>query len=165
MWRSLVSLVPQYFIIGKGYVIAPADLYLAQEGVNRGLVRDSEIAVIAGDYHNGPLSILIPFGIFGMIGFLAVIGAGARLLYRNYRFGNPVLKSLNTFLLSYFLARFIFFLFFGGGFHGDIAFFPGLVALSVSLNGCEPQAIARNQEPTTAASELAPQNIHHHPQL
>jgi O-antigen ligase len=151
MWRSLLPLVPKYFIKGKGYAIGPADLYLAQEGAKRGLVKNNEVSLIAGDYHNGPLSILIPFGIFGVIGFLAVIGAGARLLYRNYRFGNPVLKGLNTFLLSYFLARFIFFLFFGGGFHADIAFFLGLVALSVSLNGCEPQASAGNQEPTTTA--------------
>jgi hypothetical protein len=30
----------------------------------------------AGDYHNGPLSILIPFGLFGMIAFLWLLGAG-----------------------------------------------------------------------------------------
>ena len=135
MWKVLLPTVPQYFWIGKGYAINPSDLYLAEEAAKRGLAKDYEMSLIAGDYHSGPLSVLIPFGIFGLLGFAAFLVAGGRVMYRNYRYGDPALHRINVFLLGYFIARVIFYLFLFGAFHSDLALFVGLIGLSIALNG------------------------------
>ena len=57
------------------------DLYLTFEAARTGLISNYEGAMLAGDYHNGPLSILMPFGMFGAIAFLWLLGAGLKVLY------------------------------------------------------------------------------------
>ena len=96
---------------------------------------DASGAMAAGDYHSGPLSLIIPFGIWGVVGFAWFMGAALRYLYRQYRFGHPDLQKINTFLLAYFIARLVFYIFVFGGFFSDLFLFTGLIALSVSLNG------------------------------
>jgi hypothetical protein len=91
--------------------------------------------ILSGDYHSGPLSILIPFGIWGVLAFLAFVVASLRLLYLNYRNGSDSIRNINTFLLSYFVAKLIFFIGVFGAIHLDLATFAGLVGLSVSING------------------------------
>jgi len=135
MWNTLWPQVPQYLWLGKGYVIDPTDLYLTDLAVRHGLASDYDAAIVCGDYHSGPLSILIPFGVWGMIGFLWLLIVGVRVLYRNYRFGDPAIKNLNAFLLASFLGRSI--LFFGvfGALHSDLAAFLGMIGFSVAING------------------------------
>src|SRR6266496_4489170 len=65
MWRILWPEVPRYLILGKGYSATEADYYLTMESIRRGLAKDYENSMLAGDYHNGPLSVLLPFGMFG----------------------------------------------------------------------------------------------------
>ena len=67
MWRVLTPEVGKYLFKGKGYSINPTDLYLAEESTRRGLSKNYEAAIVAGDYHNGPLSVLIPFGILNLL--------------------------------------------------------------------------------------------------
>jgi hypothetical protein len=55
---------------------------------------------VAGDYHNGPLSTLIPFGIWGGITILVVHLRGITGLYRNLKYGDPQLKVVNIFLFA-----------------------------------------------------------------
>lgn len=135
MWRVLWPEVPRYLWLGKGFTASPTDYYLAQESVRRGLAQDSDVSVIAGDYHSGPLSLLIPFGIWGFLGFLAFAVAGGRVLYRNYRYGDPDLHGINTFLLAVYLARMGFFLGVFGAVSSDLVTFAGAVGLSIGLNG------------------------------
>jgi len=90
---------------------------------------------LAGDYHNGPLSVIIPFGIWGAATFLWFLIAALRVLYRNYRYGNPQFKTLNTFLLATFVIRAFMFFVIVGGFYGDMMYFVGIVALNISING------------------------------
>lgn len=91
--------------------------------------------ILVGNYHNGPLSVLMPFGIYGAIAFGWFLIAGLRLLHRNWKFGNPALQKVNALLLAAFAARVFFFLFFFGAMQSDIAIFAGLLGLSVALNG------------------------------
>src|SRR5713226_9167687 len=100
MWKVLLPQVRQYFFLGKGYAIDPADLYLTGESMRRGLAKSFEEAIVSGDYHSGVLSILIPFGVFGLMAFLWFLSASLRVLYRNYRYGDPARSKLNTVLLS-----------------------------------------------------------------
>jgi hypothetical protein len=137
--------IPQYLLKGKGYSINDSDLRFADENVRRGFSRTYEAAILSGDYHSGPLSLIIPFGIWGVIAFVWLMAAGLLYLFRNYRSGDPALKTINTFLLVFFLARLFCFLFVFGGYYSDIAAFIGLLGLSVSLNGSEPY---KAEEPT-----------------
>jgi hypothetical protein len=132
MWNDVLPQVPRYLIIGKGYSINANEIEMA--GLNAG---DNQAlgSELAGDYHNGPLSVIMPFGIFGVFGFLWFLFASGRVLYRNYRFGNPVFRRVNTFLFAYFLAKVIVFIAVFGSLYSDLPAFIGLVALSVSING------------------------------
>jgi O-antigen ligase len=135
MWRTLTPEIPKYFFLGKGYTATATDYYLMAESAKRFLVNDWENSAMAGDYHNGFLSVIIPFGIWGVMAFLAFFVAGFRVLYLNFRHGDPALKNINTVLLSMFIARFIFFCTVYGAIHLDFLTFAGLVGMSVSLNG------------------------------
>ena len=135
MWKRVVPEIPRYFWLGKGYAIDPVDMYFAEEGVKRGTLRNFEPALVAGDYHSGPLSTIIPFGIFGLVSFCLVLFAGGRILYRNYRRGDPGLKQINTFLFAHFLARIVFYIAVFGSISSDLHHFLGLVGLSICLNG------------------------------
>jgi O-antigen ligase/polysaccharide polymerase Wzy-like membrane protein len=136
MWDVLLDDVPRYLWIGKGYAIDPTDLYFSQQAARRGVTGSgTESAMVAGDYHSGPLSILIPFGIFGVVGFLWFVTAGCRLLYRNFKASTPQTLVINRFLLSYFCAKVIFYVVGFGALHSDIAFFTGVLGLSVAING------------------------------
>ena len=135
MWRLVAAEIPQYFWLGKGYTIDPTDLFLAEESVKRGVRSPYEPALVTGDYHSGPLSLIIPFGIWGVVGFLWFAWACHRVLWQNYRHSPPEMLNLNQFLLACFYARLVFFWLFFGAFYLDLALFVGIVGLSLSANG------------------------------
>jgi len=145
MWQEVVPSIPQYLLIGKGYSIDPRELENAFELGGVGDTATSAGATVASDFHNGPLSLLIPLGIFGVIGFLWFLFAAFRVLLNNYRNGLPEHRRLNTFLLVYFLTKvFLFFVIFGS-FQNDLALYTGLVGLSVSINGGVRRSVLASQ--------------------
>ena len=135
MWDVVWKEVPKYLIVGKGYAIDPIEIDMTEDASHLGLVSSSEVSMLAGDYHSGPLSVLIPFGIPGFVAFLWVVIAGFRVLHLNYRYGDEKLRRLNTALLSYYMANCVSFFFIFGGFSNQLVIFLGAVGLSVSLNG------------------------------
>jgi hypothetical protein len=146
MWKRVLPEVPQYLFKGKGFAIDPTDLFMAQQADPR-FSQGSGGAVVAGDYHNGPLSILLPFGIYGMIAFLWLVIAGCRVLYRYYRYGNPDYRKVNAFLFAAFAARAFFFFFCFGSISSDLALFTGLLGFGVALNGAEVPLPAQAEQP------------------
>ena len=158
MWKSLLPEIPKYLIVGKGLAIDSNELdtqhYLERRGASFGGAAGS---ILAGDYHSGPLSIIIPFGIFGLIGFVWLLIAEGRGLYRNYLYGDPALRKVNTVLYAMFLARTFLYVFIFGGFYTDLAFFAGLMGFSISLNGgiCKP-VMADRPQMGLRKSRLAP---------
>ena len=140
IWKTLLPQLPQYIFVGKGYTLDPTDLYMAQEGIRRGFSGNHEVSLVAGDYHNGFLSVYVPLGGSGLLAFAFFLAVGTRLLYRNYRYGDPALKQVNTLLLSMFVARIIFFAFIFGVFSYEFYSFTGAIGLSIALNGgeCKP---------------------------
>jgi len=137
MWQALLPEVPKHLLKGKGYGIDRGALFFSGDA-SRQENGGFEWAVISGDYHNGPLSLIIPFGIWGVIAFGWFVYASLRYLVHQHRHGDPNLKNINTLLLSYFLARLLLWTFFVGGFFGDLYIFTGTVGLSISLNGLVP---------------------------
>ena len=135
MWAVMWKDAPKYLIIGKGYSIDPNELYLVNAAQRMGILDSSEESMLAGDYHSGPLSVIIPFGIIGSVAFLWVLIGGFRVLYSNYRHGDARLRRINSVLLSYYLAYCISFFFIFGALNGQLFVFLGVVGLSASLNG------------------------------
>lgn len=135
MWRVVLSEVPQYLWLGKGYTFSGTDYRLVQEAIRRGMFTSYEDTLVSGNYHNGLLTLIIPFGLAGAVAFGVFLFAGWRVLRRNYLFGPPQLQRVNTFLLAYFMARLIFYVVFYGQFDIDLMVFTGLVGLSISING------------------------------
>ena len=132
MWSLLLPEIPKYLLCGKGYSIAPADLDATEQGAFGSALQTQ---MLAGNYHNGPLSTIIPFGLGGIIGFGWFLIAAFRFLYRNYRIGDPALLGINTLLLTYFIAKVLFFMVLFGSFYNDLAVFVGITGLSAGLNG------------------------------
>jgi hypothetical protein len=133
MWSNVLPLVPQYLILGKGLGIDNRDLAMMAGGMKG---EDSSAgAMLAGDYHSGPLSLIIGFGIFGVIGFVWFLVAGFRVLHKNYLYGDPAYTRINRFLFVYFIVKIIAFIFIYGSFYSDMVIFVGPVGLSIALNG------------------------------
>jgi hypothetical protein len=141
MWSQLLPQIPRYLILGKGYSFSAEDMFMTQ--FRGGL----EGTMLAGDYHNGPLSLIIPFGIFGTVGFLWFLWAGLRVTYQNFKFGDVAYRNANTYLFAFFVVKVIFFFTVFGAVVGDLAMFAGVVGLSVSLNGgvSKPAVIPQTQ--------------------
>ena len=135
MWRDLLPQIPQYLLKGKGYIFDPGDQDLAIESARRYRDQDYGAALFAGDYHNGPLTLLIPLGIWGLFGFLWFLVAGWRYLHRNLLHGPPGLRSINTLLMAYFSARIVYYFCVFGMFPSDLFNFTGIVGLAMCLNG------------------------------
>lgn len=142
MWKAVLPDVPRYLFKGKGFALNPRELFMIEDARVWGVGRQTEGAELAGDYHNGPLSVVIPFGLYGVAALLWFWGVALRVLYRNCRHGDPALQRLNGFLLAAFLARILFFLFVYGAFYADFFYFTGFLGLSVAINRGEarPQA-------------------------
>jgi hypothetical protein len=152
MWSVLWPEIGRYFWVGKGYTASATDYYLALESFRRGLGAEYDVSLVAGDYHSGPLSVMIPFGIFGVLAFLWFLGASLRVLYLNMRYGEERFRTVNTGLFAIFLARTISFLFIFGGIHSDIVVLVGLIAIGVSINGGVRRAPA-----SASTTAVAPQ--------
>jgi O-antigen ligase len=140
MWKVVVHDVPQYLWLGKGYIFSSVDLFLIHESIQRGFFELYEETLVTGNYHNGLLTLVVPFGLPGAGAFVFFLFAGWRVLQRNYLYGDPELRNINTFLIAYFAARLVYYIFFYGQFDLDLMVFTGVVGLSVSLNGgvCRP---------------------------
>lgn len=134
MWREAWKQVPDYLFKGKGYTARADDMYMVNFAMLAGHAKNWEWALLSGDYHNGPLSLLIPFGVYGLLAFLWLLWAGGRYLYGIHKNSAPELQRLNTFLFAYFVVRGGFFLFVYGAIAHDLYIFTGILGFSVALN-------------------------------
>jgi hypothetical protein len=135
MWRDVLPEVSGHLLKGKGYALDPNDIYMAQQNELRGKGIAASLAEAAGDYHNGPLSVLIPFGIWGALALTWFLFAVGRTLFQHYAHGDPALRTINVTLLACYFGKIVFFLAIFGSISTDLAFFTGIAGLSVSLNG------------------------------
>jgi hypothetical protein len=134
IWKDLLPTVPQHLLLGRGYAISKSDLEVASSEAFA-YASDAAAVDIVQNYHSGPFSVVIPFGIWGVIAVLWFWIACLRALWLNYRYGDPALRTVNIFLLSYYIAKIILFLVVFGGLYSDMYYFTSTIGLSVSLNG------------------------------
>ena len=134
IWRDTYPKVPKYLLLGKGYAISKDDLAIASSQ-NFTYLSTADLVSISQNYHSGPLSVLMPFGVWGAIALLWFWYGSLRVLYANYCHGDPSFRNVNIFLLAYFAVKIFHFLVIFGGIENDVADFAALVGLSVSING------------------------------
>ena len=142
MWKAVLPEVPQYLLLGKGYVISELDyqeLMGSDAAIHSPFAEDQALAV-SDDFHSGPLGLLLIFGIFGTVAFAWFLWAGIWVLYRNYRYGDPALRTVNAFLLAAFVTKTAYFFTIFGAPYSDMLAFCGWLGLGISLNGgvCGP---------------------------
>jgi hypothetical protein len=148
MWKDTLPEIPKHLLRGQGYAMTPNELAKAEDSILMG--KGAAGTAFVGDYHNGPLSVVMPFGIWGVAGLLWFWTVSLRYLYQHYRYGDPALKQINTFFLGWFLMRIVFFSFVFGGIALDLWAWGGILGLAVSVNGArvpEPAAAASSEEP------------------
>ncbi|MEY4916625.1 MAG: hypothetical protein RL616_538 [Verrucomicrobiota bacterium] len=146
MWRDIWPQVPQYLLLGKGYSMSRQDMMMTGDSVlaNTWAAKmdgNYNSLAISGDYHNGPLSTLMPFGFWGAISYFWVALASLFVMYRNFKYGDAELKTVNTFLMIMCLQRFIGYFILFGAYSSDIGSFAYIVGFSVALNWgiCAPK--------------------------
>jgi hypothetical protein len=133
IWKDALPTVPQYLLLGRGYAISKHDLDVANDQAFH-YASNFEAVDIAGNYHSGPLSVIIYFGIWGVMALLWFWIASLRALYLNYQNGDAEMRVMNTFLLAYFAVKVFHFLIIFGSLYSDMADFTALIGLSVCLN-------------------------------
>lgn len=139
IWRAMWPKVPEYLLLGKGFTLSQADYQNIGTGTfsqlrNSHLDASEETLAISSDFHNGPLSTLIPFGLWGAIGMIWLMAATIFCLYRNYRYGDAELRVFNGYLLACGLALVFNFFFIFGAFPNDVNGLARLAGLSVAMN-------------------------------
>jgi len=134
MWKAVLPQVPDHLLLGKGYAISQSEFQDMTAGFHPISAEDWGSA-IAGDYHSGPLSVVLPFGIWGVIAFLWFLIASLRALNNNRRYGDPALQTVNLLLFALFITKTLMFLIIFGSLYSDMAGFIGIIGLSISLNG------------------------------
>jgi hypothetical protein len=143
IWRDLWPKVPQYLLLGKGYALTADDFnaIASQGGLAAQLDASNEALAISGDYHNGPLSTLIPFGIWGAIGIIWLQLASLWVMLRNYRYGEPELDTFNRYMLAWQILQIFSFYFVFGAFDGDVGHIAIYTGLSIAMNQgiCRPK--------------------------
>jgi len=133
MWKLVLPEVPKALFRGRGWSVNARE-FASTVGITSREDRYASV-IFSGNFHNGPLSVLIPFGLYGVIPFVWFLVAGLRMLHRNWKYGSPELYRVNTLLLAAFAARAIVFIGVYGALETDMAIFTGLLGLSVALNG------------------------------
>jgi hypothetical protein len=101
---------------------------------------------LSSDYHNGMLSVILPFGIWGVLVTFWFLWAGLKALYRNWKYGDPSLRLINAFLFILFFIEAAEFAscFAGLSLASELQSFVGNLGLSIALNNgvCAPAAKA-----------------------
>ncbi len=134
IWMAVVPDLPKYLWMGKGYSMNPTEMALTEYSVRRGLAPDYESSLVVGDFHSGPLSLYVPFGLPGVVTFVAFLIAALRGLHKNYKYGPEELRTINGFLLAAMITRIFMFVFIFGSIRSDVYYFTSLIGLSVALN-------------------------------
>jgi len=157
MWKEVVPTIPRYLLLGKGFLMTSAEMNsfsIGRPGEMQQFAAEGSAA--AGDFHNGPLSLLIPFGIWGFGGFIWFLAAAWKALHRNYLYGDPAFHTINRFLFGLFVSRVIFFFTVFGSFYSELMFFTGILGLGVSINGGVSLPYLTAQQKRAASSPEKP---------
>lgn len=160
MWRNLLPEVPRHLLLGRGLAVSDADLQAITNQALSARTPDQWLwAAITGDFHNGPLSVVLTFGVWGLIAFVWLQIAGLRVLYLNYRNGAPELRILNTYLFAQFLVQVVVFWFVFGSMYSETIIFTSMVGFGVAANGGVCRQPVAQPAPAPSARPAVPRPL------
>jgi len=137
MWDALLPEVPKYLLLGKGYAFSQQTFndYMGNAATfKRVLDAGEDPLALSSDFHSGPLSVVLSFGIWGVVVWLWYWAAGFYVIWRNYHYGDPDLRHVNLFLFAWFICMCFSFMFIFGGVVEDVGHFAGVIGLSLVIN-------------------------------
>jgi hypothetical protein len=139
IWRATWPKVPEHLLLGKGYALDKSDFDMIGGGefsrfAASHIDAGDESLAISSDYHSGPLSTLMGFGVWGAIGILWLMAATLFVLVRNYKYGDPALATFNVYMLAGGISSVFAFFFIFGGFQGDVGNFARCAGISLAFN-------------------------------
>ncbi|NMC99394.1 MAG: hypothetical protein GYA62_06720 [Bacteroidales bacterium] len=111
IWDYIFADINKYLLVGKGLTFSSHEFYLASQSSSDGIFT----AFLVGNYHNGPLSFLMVFGIAGIIAlflmsiFYFKLLSNLKTLIINHRLSNDIIV-----LSAYNITNFLTFLLFYG---------------------------------------------------
>jgi hypothetical protein len=147
MWQALLPQIPQHLLVGKGYAISSADaLAMGTDTAFKSADAADQGLAISSDFHSGPLSVVIPFGIWGCLAFLWFTYVSVRVVYRNYRYGPPEMRTINAFIFNFYVVSMVSFYFIAGGLADGMIGFCGLLGLSICINNGVCRAPVRSMK-------------------
>jgi hypothetical protein len=160
IWKAILPKVPEYLMLGKGYSLTSLDYeslgsdnpFAASAQANASL----ESLAISNDFHSGPLSTVVCFGIWGCISILAIMFAALYIAYHNYRYGDPLLGAVNTLFLAMVMEHIIHFFLIFGAYDNDVGWFARFAGLSVAFNWGVCQAKAKTAPAPVANPKVSP---------
>lgn len=150
IWQALLPQIPKYLLLGKGYSFSQETFnnYMGNTATFKSTINAAENPLaLSSDFHSGPLSVVISFGLWGVFVWLWYWAAGFRVVHRNYLYGPSELRHVNLFLYAWFLCMAFSFLFIFGGVVEDVGHFAGIIGLSAALNYGARGPEARTQPP------------------
>ena len=159
IWSALLPEVPKYLMLGKGFSFTAATF---NESMGRNATFQKNISAadnplaLSSDFHSGPLSVVLSFGLWGVLAWLWYWAAGFWVVWRNYHDGDPALRHLNLMLYASFIAKMFGFLFIFGGIVEDVGGFAGIIGLSLALNhGVMRPKLQPKAKPAAANARLS----------
>jgi O-antigen ligase len=150
LWEEGMKKLPEYWLIGKGYAFSEKEA-VAVSGANKATDQLSW-AIVTSSYHNGPISLLLGLGVFGLIVGFALIFAicirHGRMLKAPWR--DPRLKQIHQVIYAMLLVHVTVFL----TIYGDVQVsFPPLFFMFALLEGLcaadKKLESAKTEHPTT----------------
>ncbi len=136
VWKLAWQEVPRYLWIGKGYALDPGLM------MSPSVRRDSILTALATqDYHNGPLSLLLVFGLPGLlVGSSFLILSSIELIRRSRTLGDDpfIRRFYYVFLARYLYLTFSFFFVFGDARDSFVQAFVLAAFLGVTSRSQQP---------------------------
>jgi len=147
VWRQALRMLPDYWLLGRGFASEASGIHAIDNLL--GLDRDQVgAALVAHNYHNGPLGVLLDLGVFGLVLVLAMLVIGAVRYYRltQHPWRDSYLAWLHKLVLAKFLTSFVIFLFI----YGDTrTMLPDLLLTMVFLE-CMTDSLRKDGDAKTA---------------
>ncbi len=148
MWTALLPQIPEHLLLGKGLAFSASDYdemmtgnYILQNKAETFDASEGSLA-LSSDFHNGMISLVIPFGIWGVLTAVWFILAGLWVMWRNMKYCRPEIKlACSMLFVMYFYEALNFLSCFAGlQIAAELAYFIGYLGLSIALNNgvCQP---------------------------
>jgi O-antigen ligase len=135
LWMEFAQDVPEYFWLGKGLTIRSEDMdWVPIMARYRENIQPWYASYLTGEHHNGLLSVLLSFGIFGLLCFLWFAGAVFWVLRQNMKYGDAEIVCINRLLFAFYIAYLLMFCTYFGTLYWQLRDITGIVGISVAIN-------------------------------